>query len=370
MGLQANIRFILYLVTLSLLLSIAYWYLTEQNVPKGKKPFYQVERKNEMAIRSAEVLSNISDDMPDHSDSDKQRTSFSKIKSVEAETRDLSDKEVCRLNCLYDLKAQLFNASNGRSETKEILNKIAISNSTLAVQVLLESLILANDASNHELLEDIYAVFKRFDTIEEAKILVDSLLETKYTMASFTNLPEPGKNLIVDIVNNIQDREHIVPVLSHAYMESEGTLEGFFSGLDFPEIYSIVAIEAENRGDYGLKEKALNIILTNSGKNAIPSLILFSRKNNSSNALEESFKLAKDWGYRYATPKTMEVAKSLINSWNSDINTKVVAIALLSNMEDEELKMNIFSKIRQYSEDATVNSYIDYSFETTSIYQE
>jgi len=355
-------RFFSLFLIVFLFLSSTYWWLNGTTVPVDQAPINLVENKQKISINSGVIKSHEELFVP-HSVEQQVPSYIEKPAKIKT-SNSVGDKE-CLSNCLSDLKERLFNAGNDISEIKTILNDIASSKSKLAMQVLLESAIHANDLDDQNLLHEINSFLKTLASIDETTLLIESLLDNKYTYIGYNYLPVSTQNLIVDTINNVKHREHLVPVLAHVYLEGENLFDELFSGLDYPEMYSVVALEAEKMGNYELKNNALKKILTNPGKNTIQSLILFSGKNISLGGLDESFHLAKTWGRRYSSPKVMEFAESLIHSRSVDVNTKVVAIALLSNMEDNEKRNNILNKVRLHSEEEMVISYIDYSYQST-----
>lgn len=292
-----------------------------------------------------------------------QKRSFQRVKEYFSKADQAIDNKVtttgCDLECLYNFKAQLFDAASNSKERISLIKAISSSGSKEAMQVLLETLVLAEDMDDLEILYDINASLSKSDSVESLTLLLEVLMESQDTEIAYKFLPSSTKDLIIKLIDNVKRRDIFVPVLAQAYMQNKDSFGDLFIQVDYPEIYALVAIEADKVGNQGLKQVALEQVLKSSSDNSFKALTIYAEKNTSPYALDEAYKKAKKWSLRFLSPKVAELAESYLHSFDSTTSEKVVAVGVLSNMDDRKRKMALLNKVRQYSEDETVNMYID-----------
>lgn len=270
-----------------------------------------------------------------------------------------NDINTCAAECLEKLAQEFFNNIQNKEVRRDVLKKISQIKTSESFVLLFEIIVMANDMNDNELLSDINAQIRLYKSKEVVITLIESLLKNKDSSYAYSYFPLSAKKAITDVINNINQREDIIPVLEYAYFNDMNLIENFLSDLDYPEVYSTIALKAEYIGDFSLKNASIERIINNPSKYTVSAIYLYAEKNQSATAIEDAYYLAKEWGSRYSNPKTLDIAEAKLHDSQSSTVTRIASIGILSNIDDKRKLSSILTKVREHSEDLFVDTYID-----------
>jgi len=313
-----------YIIGIAILFSIAtYFFISsnEENITQNKVD----------PSKTKEYISSI-----DTAIEEEQKTNYNEQKVVIAKKNQIESKQV---SIEENKEIQVFDKN---SAPLDILDKIlSLKNldkdemSSQTTIANLESILISKLQNKSE--EDAYSMFKKLldldeTTVEDKKYIVD-LLEAVGT--------DDSGALLVDMYTNSESDE----------------LKEKISKVDTPEVYTLLALEANQNDDTSNYQLMMNKLDGSNEEKVIDGFMAFTKSDNA-NSLDNITQLTAKWSSDNLSPRSAEITEDYLCRADSKPRERIVAISILSNMKDREKRDRILTKALEHEDSEDVVNFI------------
>ena len=309
-----------YIIGIAILFSIAtYFFITsnEENITQNK-----VE-----SSKTKEYISSI-----DTAIEEEQKTNYNEQKVVIAKKNQIESKQENKEVQVFDKNSapldildKILSLKNGDKDEMSSQKTIAD----------LESILISKLQNKSE--EDAYSMFKKLldldeTTVEDKKYIVD-LLEAVGT--------DDSGALLVDMYTNSESDE----------------LKEKISKVDTPEVYTLLALEANQNDDTSNYQLMMNKLDGSNEEKVIDGFMAFTKSDNA-NSLDNITQLTAKWSSDNLSPRSAEITEDYLCRADSKPRERIVAISILSNMKDREKRDRILKKALEHEDSEDVVNFI------------
>ena len=299
--------------------------------------FFITKDENSISLKKVESTKNKEHvSSIDTSIEKEQKINYYKQENVIAKKDKISPKQV---KIVENQEIQLFDEN---SAPLDMLDKIFLlrkgDKNDIPLQkdiASLESTLVAKLQNNPN--EETYSMFKKLlnleeTTVEDKKYIVD-LLEAVGT--------DDSKALLVEMYQNSDNEE----------------LKEKISKLDTPEVYTLLALEANQNGDTDSYQLMMNKLDERKEEEVISGFMAFT-KSDDADSLDNLTQLIAKWSRDNLSPRSAEIAEEYLSKADAKPKERIVAISILANMKNREKRDHILKKALEYEENEDVVNFI------------
>jgi len=309
----------LYIIGISILFLIGTYMFIADNSKNQEKIEYTKANKY-ISSTDSEIIEEKVDDNKNEILISKKEKIYTQVRVEENSNSQLVEKNIVPL----DILDEIFSLRQGDTDDITLQKNIASLESTLISKLQNES------------KQDTYNMFKKLlnleaTSIEDKKYIID-FLEAIGTSES--------KILLVETYQNTEEEE----------------IKEKISKLDTPEVYTLLALEANQNDDTDSYQLMMNKLEERTEEEVIGGFMAFSK--NDSDSLDNITQLAEKWSNNNLSKKSAEITEDYLSRGDVKPRERIVAISILSNMEDREKRDRILTKALEHEDDEDVVNFI------------
>ena len=232
------------------------------------------------------------------------------------------------------------------------------------------------DATSLDLLERIFSLKKKNNsTLQKDIANLESLLIAKlqnesdndsYSMfrkiLNSEDISLEDKKYAIDILGAVGTDESRVILVETYKNDNNEELKNKISKLDTPEVYTLLALEANQNEDTDNYQAMMNQLKITNEKEVISGFMAFTR-NTDADSLNTITELTTQWSNSNLSEKSSEITEEYLSRPNAKPNERILAISILSNMKDKEARDRILTKALEHEENADVINSIQSTLE-------
>lgn len=277
---------------------------------------------------------------------------------------------------------QVTSAKNEHNEEEEMLvdenqNKFEIKKEDKIEEVLVENTqnieLVEDNIIAIDILEEIFSLRKGDKTnvpLQKEIAGLESTLLSKLQNESSTDVYGMFKKILHLEESNIEDKKYIIDFLEaigtseskillvETYQNTEEEeIKEKISKLDTPEVYTLLALEANQNDDTDSYQLMMNKLEERTEEEVISGFMAFT-KNDDSDSLDNITQLTEKWSNNNLSKQSAEIAEDYLSRGDVKPRERIVAISILSNMEDREKRDRILTKALEHEDDEDVVNFI------------
>ena len=255
-------------------------------------------------------------------DTMKKENNFYKISQ---EDKSLDDNFMENNIAPIDILEKIFLLRKGKENNESLQKKIA----TVEYELM-------NKLEN-ESKQDTYNMFKKLLNSEETNI--------------------ENKKYVIDFLEAIGTSESKILLVETYQNTEEEEIKEKISKLDTPEVYTLLALEANQNDDTDSYQLMMNKLEERTEEEVISGFMAFT-KNDDSDSLDNITQLTEKWSNNNLSKKSAEITEDYLSRGDVKPRERIVAISILSNMEDREKRDRILTKALEHEDDEDVVNFI------------
>ena len=277
---------------------------------------------------------------------------------------------------------QVTSAKNEHNEEEEMLvdenqNKFEIKKEDKIEEVLVENTqnieLVEDNIIAIDILEEIFSLRKGDKTnvpLQKEIAGLESTLLSKLQNESSTDVYGMFKKILHLEESNIEDKKYIIDFLEaigtseskillvETYQNTEEEeIKEKISKLDTPEVYTLLALEANQNDDTDSYQLMMNKLEERTEEEVISGFMAFT-KNDDSDSLDNITQLTEKWSNNNLSKQSAEITEDYLSRGDVKPRERIVAISILSNMEDREKRDRILTKALEHEDDEDVVNFI------------
>ena len=310
----------LYIIGISILFLIGtYMFITDNS--KNQEKIEYTKANKYISSTDSEIIEEKVDDNKNEILISKKEKIYTQVRVEENSNSQLVEKNIVPL----DILDEIFSLRQGDTDDITLQKNIASLESTLISKLQNES------------KQDTYNMFKKLlnleaTSIEDKKYIID-FLEAIGTSES--------KILLVETYQNTEEEE----------------IKEKISKLDTPEVYTLLALEANQNDDTDSYQLMMNKLEERTEEEVISGFMAFT-KNNDADSLDNITQFTEKWSNNNLSKKSAEITEDYLSRGDVKPRERIVAISILSNMEDREKRDRILTKALEHEDDEDVVNFI------------
>jgi len=273
-------------------------------------------------------------------DTMKKENNFYKISQ---EDKSLDDNFMENNIVPIDILEKIFLLRKGKENNESLQKKIA----TVEYELM-------NKLEN-ESKQDTYNMFKKLLNSEETNIENKKYMFKKILHLEESNIED--KKYIIDFLEAIGTSESKILLVETYQNTEEEEIKEKISKLDTPEVYTLLALEANQNDDTDSYQLMMNKLEERTEEEVISGFMAFT-KNDDSDSLDNITQLTEKWSNNNLSKQSAEIAEDYLSRGDVKPRERIVAISILSNMEDREKRDRILTKALEHEDDEDVVTFI------------
>jgi len=157
----------------------------------------------------------------------------------------------------------------------------------------------------------------------------------------------------------IEDKSKLLK-LAEEYIDSDEDRRKQIENMNNLELYATIAIKSYNQGDIEIYNKMVQKLIRTDDRKVIDSLMLLANRVEF-DSFDEISKVAKEWTKKSFPQINRYIAEDYLSKGNTTAKERIIAVAMLSNHPDKQIRNRILDKALNYEEDESVSEYINNS---------
>jgi len=243
------------------------------------------------------------------------------------------------------------------SQEDKSLDDNFMENNIVPIDILEKIFLLRKGKENNESLQ------KKIATVEYElmnKLENESKQDTYNMFKKLLNSEETNienKKYIIDFLEAIGTSESKILLVETYQNTEEEEIKEKISKLDTPEVYTLLALEANQNDDTDSYQLMMNKLEERTEEEVISGFMAFT-KNDDSDSLDNITQLTEKWSNNNLSKQSAEIAEDYLSRGDVKPRERIVAISILSNMEDREKRDRILTKALEHEDDEDVVNFI------------
>jgi len=243
------------------------------------------------------------------------------------------------------------------SQEDKSLDDNFMENNIVPIDILEKIFLLRKGKENNESLQ------KKIATVEYElmnKLENESKQDTYNMFKKLLNSEETNienKKYIIDFLEAIGTSESKILLVETYQNTEEEEIKEKISKLDTPEVYTLLALEANQNDDTDSYQLMMNKLEERTEEEVISGFMAFT-KNDDSDSLDNITQLTEKWSNNNLSKQSAEITEDYLSRGDVKPRERIVAISILSNMEDREKRDRILTKALEHEDDEDVVNFI------------
>lgn len=243
------------------------------------------------------------------------------------------------------------------SQEDKSLDDNFMENNIVPIDILEKIFLLRKGKENNESLQ------KKIATVEYElmnKLENESKQDTYNMFKKLLNSEETNienKKYIIDFLEAIGTSESKILLVETYQNTEEEEIKEKISKLDTPEVYTLLALEANQNDDTDSYQLMMNKLEERTEEEVISGFMAFT-KNDDSDSLDNITQLTEKWSNNNLSKQSAEITEDYLSRGDVKPRERIVAISILSNMEDREKRDRILTKALEHEDDEDVVTFI------------